>query len=120
MEISDRTLNAFDLSKFNVIDVDTYGEPWLAYANLSRRIKQPTVFFLTHGAVSMGGGSEMSLALRAACSIPSDWILPKSRELAFYLGRHLLSKSLKWLDIKYLVQAQHPNVTYYGFLAVPK
>lgn len=36
----------------NVIDVDTYGEPWTHWLELLKHIKEPTTVYLTMGSVS--------------------------------------------------------------------
>lgn len=77
MEMTDRTLNAFDLAKLNVIDVDPYGDPWTAWMNLSPRIKHRTAVFLTHGQIqTRAGASQVSRALRTSNGIPEDWDVP--------------------------------------------
>lgn len=119
MEMSDRTLNAFDISRFNVVDIDPFGDCWLAWENISKRITKPTCVFLTHGAVQIMG-SNISRALRTANAIPLEWDIPKSKELAFHLGQRLLRKSCAKLDLQFGVVANHVNVSYYGFLAVPR
>ncbi len=52
MTVSARTVRGFDLSRFNVVDVDSYGEPWEVWGELARMITGQTAVFLTHGYVS--------------------------------------------------------------------
>lgn len=40
----------------NVIDVDTYGNPWKHWLALLPHVTRPTTVFLTHGMNRMGGG----------------------------------------------------------------
>src|SRR5437899_8556722 len=65
-----RFLSAFDLSQFNVVDIDTYGEPWKPWRDIFERLTKKTVVFLTHGAVSSPGGANISDFAREAMGIP--------------------------------------------------
>lgn len=55
-KITPRLIAALDekdgLKRYNVIDVDTYGEPWEIWQVLLFHIKQPTAIFLTRGKVT--------------------------------------------------------------------
>src|SRR5580658_2138961 len=77
--INSRTVKAFDVSRFNVIDIDTYGEPWEVFGAIAENIKPGSAIFLTYGHSGIGRAS-LTKYLRAACGIPLDWELPSDKE----------------------------------------
>ena len=77
--------------------------------------------FLTHGQIqTRAGASQVSRALRTSNGIPEDWDVPHSAEFAFLLGRRLLAKSMKWINIRHGLMVEHRTVCYYGLLCEPK
>ena len=111
--LSNRLLAAFDMAGFNVVDVDTYGEPWLAWLNLSVRITGRTVFFLTHGITGMMGTNTSKLA-RSILGIPPDWDIPKKPEISALAARYALRAG--GAEIVKGWKVELPNVTYYGLI----
>ena len=119
--VTPRFLSGFDLREYNVIDVDTYGEPWLVWTHLFPRINRQTVFFLTHGAImTPGGGCMISRLARRALGIPMEWDIPRKRELSELAGRKFLTSQNTESEVKegYTVSLQ--NVRYYGLICKPK
>ncbi len=119
MTVTARTVRGFDLSQFNVVDVDCYGEPWEVWGELAKMISGATAIFLTHGHVSRQS-TMISKVLRAAAGIPLDWDTPKDTSLARRLGRDFLLSSLQPLQVKRALCVEHTRVTYYGLLLARK
>ena len=115
MRVTPRTVRGFDLSQFNVIDIDCYGEPWEIWNELAKRIARETAVFLTHGHVSRSS-TMISKFLRAASGIPLDWDIPKDTSLAKWLGRHFLLSTLQRFQVEKALYIEHSRVTYYGLL----
>lgn len=61
----------------NVIDIDTYGEPWKHWNAVIDTIRYATTIFLTIGSVSSGHGSNVSGAERKALGL-GDLHIPAS------------------------------------------
>jgi hypothetical protein len=53
----------------NVIDIDTYGEPWKHWFAMLPNVDKPTTVFLTIATIKMGGGGNISNVLRDALGI---------------------------------------------------
>ena len=119
LTVSARTVRGFDLSQFNVIDVDCYGEPWEVWDELARMISGETAVFLTHGHVSRQS-TMISKFLRTASGIPLDWDIPKETSLARRLGRDFLLSTLQPFQVKKALYIEHARVTYYGLLLASK
>ena len=117
--VDEHFLQAFDMSQFNVVDVDTYGEPWLAWEILFPKIQHPTLFFLTHGAVSTRGGCQISKLARQIMGIPKHWNIPQKRELAQLADKYILLRKNPMARIIKGYQVPLTNVTYYGLLCSP-
>jgi hypothetical protein len=110
----------FDLARFNVIDVDTYGEPWECWLKISSRIRQTTAVFLTHGVVAGRGGSTTSAVALRACGIPDGWSVPRKPELARFAASYCLARGCESLKINHSGRVDLPNVTYWGLVVSPK
>jgi hypothetical protein len=78
---AERLVEAFDLRRFNVIDIDTYGEPWECWLKVAETLTEPVAVFLTCGATSIGG-CNISHVARSVLGIPLDWDIPKKKQLA--------------------------------------
>lgn len=115
MTVSARTVRGFNLSRFNVIDVDCYGEPWEVWGALSEMITGETAVFLTHGHVSRQS-TMISKFIRAASGIPLDWDIPKDTSLARKLGRDFLLSTLQRFQVEKALYIEHARVTYYALL----
>jgi hypothetical protein len=119
MTVSARTVRGFDLSQYNVVDVDCYGEPWEVWRELAKMITGETAVFLTNGHVSRQS-TMISKFLRAASGIPIEWNIPKDTSLARRLGRDFLLSSLQPFRVTKALYIEHTRVTYYGLLLTKK
>lgn len=112
----ERFLAAFDMRNFNVVDIDTYGEPWRPYRLLAERVVHPTVFFLTHGEVSGLGGCNTSAFVLETLGIPKNWPIPQKIGLARYAARIMTSKPLSNVRLAWGNRVSVSNVNYLGIL----
>ena len=117
--IDGRFLQSFDMTRYNVVDVDTYGEPWLVWTTLFHKIQHKTIFFLTHGAVSGRAGANISKLGREILGIPLEWPIPQKKELAILADRYVLFKRNKTSEILSALMSSVGNVTYYGLICRP-
>jgi hypothetical protein len=117
----ERFLSAFDLSRFNIIDIDTYGEPWKPWAFLQEHLTAATAIFLTHGAVSTPGGAKVSNFVLERLGIPPTWAIPMKRDLSEFAAPYMLhpGKSARTRIAKGWKVSLH-NVTYYGLICEPR
>ncbi len=99
---------------FNVIDIDTYGEPWEIWAAVARRIAQPAAVFLTQGIVGMGQTSHFALE---AMGIPKTWKIPVKPQVSHFAVRYFITPRVGQLEIRRAWQAGAGNATYFGLLA---
>lgn len=114
MNITPRTVRAFNPAEFNVIDIDTYGEPWEIWSALATNgIAPGTAVFFTFGHACAG---RISYWLRAASGIPTDWPIPMDPVFGTYLGRRHFLASMARLDARQAVYIDLPNESYYGAL----
>ena len=86
-------LRRLPLDAFNVVDIDTYGEPWEPYLVLLSRLSRPTAVFLTEGV--LGVNTRVSLPLTRAVGLPDTWnqLVPHSATLSAYLGSRVLART---------------------------
>lgn len=75
--------------QFDVIDVDTYGEPWAHYAAICERLTKPVTVFLTVCTIAAAGGGNISKVLRKGMGIHHLEKLPKA--ICGKLGQKSLS-----------------------------
>lgn len=105
------------LDRFNVIDIDPYGEPWEAYAIALRRLTQPTAIFLTHGHV---GHQAVSIATRAAVGLPATWPIPTTPAVSDWLARQRLASTHRHARILHAARMDPTaRVTYYALGLAP-
>lgn len=64
--------------EFDVIDVDTYGEPWRHYAAICEHITKPVSVFLTVCTIAVAGGGNISKVLRKGMGVHHLEKLPKA------------------------------------------
>ncbi len=109
-----------DLSRFNVIDVDTYGDPWEIWHELLFRVKQRTVVFLTRGTASRGqhgpgsGKMPISKLAKRMMGIPESWDVPGKKELFDYGDKCLLTMQCPTAHISKGYVINLGRVDYYG------
>lgn len=119
---SERFLAAFSVDAFNVIDIDTYGEPWTPFFFLLPRIRKRTLFLLTNGTISLSGVP--SHTVRRIAGIPTDWALPFKSELTNYLMDRMLSYAPQHANIlkvgRLRIEKDHGRVDYFAIVCEGK
>ena len=110
-------LQSWDISRFNVIDIDTYGEPWAHWFALAPRIVGPTAVFLTHGHMAGGRMVTTSSLARRAMGIPPHWRLPPNGMISRIAASFCLPKACASLMLDPVVVWHGQRVSYYGLLA---
>ena len=114
-----QALRAVDVSAFNAIDIDTYGDPWWIFFTLLPLIRTRTCVWLTYGT-SMPSGALKSVALREAAGIPRTWDLPGNAEMIDYVVQFALAKSREYSIIENAWEAKAGSARYYGLVLAPK
>jgi hypothetical protein len=104
-------LEKFDLSLYNVVDIDPYGEPWAPFRAFLRRFSRPTAVFLTHGHVM---NAQVANANLHAVGIPLDWPVPRTPSLSAYVARQALAMTCDYATVVHAAQVQMPRVSYYA------
>lgn len=105
-------VRSLDLAKFNVIDIDTYGEPWEVLEPLLPRLEREVVIFLTHG--HLGLSVTPSHAARRAAGLPVEWDAPLGRPLTMYLGEHAIRSFWRWGTVVSATTIYRPRVSYWA------
>jgi len=106
----------------NVIDVDTYGEPWKHWLALIEHVKQPTTVFLTIATIKMGGGGNITHESRQMLGIDQLPSLPQSfcGKLSSIIPRFMLAKAKDFVKIIEAVEAVSTgNARYIGVRLEP-
>lgn len=126
MNVDARSVRAFDLARFNVLDLDCYGDPWEVWDSLAQRITARTAVFITYGIQGKGSNWPMSNFLKTASGIPAEWTIPTSEKLLHFLGERFIVNSLQRFKTEKALYLQkhasgfasthHTPVDYYGFL----
>lgn len=108
-------VKSLPIGDFNVVDIDPYGEPWGAYAELLPRITRPTAVFLTCGRMSLKLVSHAALAF---AGVPSSWCqdLPRSAYVSDFVGQTILERTWQFVNIEHSATVHMPknNVQYYA------
>lgn len=102
---------------FNVVDIDTYGEPWEIWASVAKRIKYRTAIFLTHGVVGMGQTSKFALA---AMGIPAWWGVTVNPHVARFAVRFFIVPDFQGVQVLQAWSCESGNGSYFGLLARPR
>lgn len=109
------------LSRYNVIEVDCYGDPFELWHEILFRIKSPTAVFLTRGRVTYGAGRmPISNYAKKVMGIPSTWNVPGRIELLTYSDRCQLLQPCPTAKIEFGLQMDFPRVSYYGLFVQPQ
>ena len=98
----------------NVVDIDTYGEPWEIWSAVARRIQQPAAVFLTQGA-----RAELSDFARTAMGIPAAWAFPPISELAPFSRQFFIVPHFGRIHIDRGWRIHLPIATCFGLLVQP-
>lgn len=109
-------VEAIASDKINVVDVDTYGEPWEIWASVANRIRQPAAVFLTHGVVAMGQTSHYALE---SMGIPREWKVPVKPQLSQFAARFFIIPEFHQLRLERAWSASAGHATHYGLLVTP-
>jgi hypothetical protein len=114
------------LARFNVIDVDTYGEPWEIWHELLNRITTTTAVFLTRGKVTYGAGRmPISKQAKKNMGIPDSWNVPGKHELLEWADRSQLWQYCPTAHMRLTDDGEpgwwirFPRVDYYGVIVDP-
>lgn len=105
-------VQSIDLAPFNVIDIDTYGEPWEVTEQLLPRLTREVVIFLTHG--HLGKSFTASHAAKRAAGLPTAWDVPASQPLAVYLSGHAIRTFWNYGTVLKATRIHQPRVTYWA------
>jgi hypothetical protein len=129
-KITPRLIEALDgedhsLSRYNVIDIDAFGEPWAIWQAVLSRITVPTAVFLTRGKVAFGAGRvNLSGVAKESMGIPKEWDIPIKTELLEHADRCSLLQDCPTARITKGYQIRMPrkgsSMDYYGLLVEPK
>jgi hypothetical protein len=115
------TFTGTDLSRYNVVDVDTYGDPFGIWRELLFRIKTPTVVFLTRGRVTYGSGKmPISNLAKRVMGIPESWDIPGKIEVLDYSDRCQLLQPCPTAKISFGKWINGARVDYYGLYVTPQ
>ena len=89
-------------SSYDVVDIDTYGEPWQHYFNLLKNNKSKEIIvFLTIGLVKMAGGACSALAKKYVFGDLSNKI--PNTIAAPYIFRNAQILLAKAIDVQYVI-----------------
>lgn len=124
-KITPRLIESLDLesglARYNVIDVDTYGDPWEIWRAVLYHITQPTAVFLTRGKVTYGAGRmPISNLAKKVMGIPASWDVPGKIELLDFADRCQLLQTCPTAEIQFGYWLDGARVDYYGVFVVPK
>jgi hypothetical protein len=113
-------LDAFDLSRFNVIDLDFYGNPFDSLLHLAPKIRRMTAVFLTHRYTSARAGVNISTRMRDVLDIPRDWPIPQQPELVRYAAGYCLNAVAQTCVVHQAGKVSLKNVDYYALVVEGK
>jgi hypothetical protein len=105
--------SGLDPDRFNVIDIDPYGDPWPIWAALEPRLKKKTAIFLTMGTVLMG---TLSKPTREQLGIPREWHIPPVRRLAWWAAEYLTRGAFRSFRLSKAGIVRSATVQYCGVL----
>jgi hypothetical protein len=108
------------LQRYNVIDVDCYGDPWDIWQAILFRIKKTTCVFMTRGKVTYGAGRmPISNLAKQVMGIPKEWNVPGKIELLDYADRCQLLQKCPTACIVDGLEIKLSRVDYYGVVVSP-
>jgi len=113
-------LRWMDTTPYNVIDIDTYGEPWAHLMAITSRIEHDTAVFLTHGHVPSTGAVTLSNVSKQLSGIPLEWDIPRNRNLPPFVASYCLTRCCEHCTILTSKVKYSPNVDYYGLILTKK
>jgi hypothetical protein len=116
----------------NIVDVDTYGEPWKHWRALLPNIKQPTTVFLTVGGVRSLGLNNLAVSMETQTALgldPADFphfrkCGVKQERLRSFAIPYLINEAEDKHDLNIVTAKQHLNdvgsAWYIGVRLAPK
>jgi hypothetical protein len=109
---SNRFLTSQPLYQYDVVDIDTYGEPWRLFSSLVENTqRRELVVFLTYGFMQKAGGC-MSAGMLGRIGIPEDWNLDGLYQHP--IRWHAIQKMLAGLDLT--MASIEGRKYYFGFI----
>jgi len=108
---------------FDVVDVDTYGEPWKHFLNMLPHITKPCTVFLTIVTIKAAGGGNISKLMAKALGVHNLTNLPMSlRGKISSLGTdQVLSMALNYCEVQECKEVESfGNARYLGLRLIPK
>lgn len=112
---STRFLPGFDMTEFNVVDIDPYGEPWPAWDVFTQMIKQKTAVFITNGTMV----ATRSHYVMTELGIPVEWNAPKRVELSQFAPQFFLTPTRHSCRLVKAFRAVMEHVAYYSIWCEP-
>jgi hypothetical protein len=117
---SEETFTGDGLTRYNVIDVDCFGDPFAIWQAVLFRIKTPTVVFLTRGRVTYGAGRmPISQLSKRVLGIPEEWDIPGKVELMELADKAQLLQECPTAHIEHGYVTRLRRVDYYGIFVLP-
>ena len=117
----EETFTGEGLKRYNVIDVDCFGDPFAIWQAVLFRIKTPTIVFLTRGRVTYGAGRmPISKLSKKVLGIPESWDVPGKSELLELADKAQLLQSCPTAHIDFGYLTRLRRVDYYGVLVQPE
>jgi hypothetical protein len=108
---------------FDVVDVDTYGEPWKHFLNMLPHITKPCTVFLTIATIKAAGGGNISKLMAKALGVHNLTNLSQAlRGKISLLGTdQFLGMALKYCEVQECKEVESSgNARYLGLRLVPK
>jgi|ERR1700722_945134 len=96
IEVTAAWLYANPMTRYNVVDCDTFGEPWEIFLTLAMVVKQPTLLFVTAGGGANKKAQGLSNQLRQVIGMPMDdkWKgCPNSPQVTEYAAELCVQKA---------------------------
>jgi len=109
--------------EFDVIDVDTYGEPWKHFLNLLANLSKPCTVFLTIATIKAAGGGNISKSMSKALGVHNLPSFPQSLKgkISEYGTEQFLGMALKYCEVQECKEVESfGHARYLGLRLVPK
>lgn len=108
------------LSRYNVIEIDCYGDPWEIWRAILDNITSKTVVFITRGKVTYAAGRmSISGVVRKLLGIPEEWNLPGKIELLDHGDDAALKALCPTAHVSKAWKKDLARVDYYGLIVEP-
>lgn len=126
--VNARLIEALYLSKYNIVDIDTFGDPWELWWTVFNQIITRTAVFVTAGSAGLRGVSRLAME---RMGIPEEWSqgrkeeckLPNVPGLADIVEQYFVVPFSRTCQIERAFKAElvkpGSSVSYYGLLCKP-